>query len=66
MKFLIIFKYRYKRNVSAKKELLQADMNAKMLGGYFEIDAKYSMTLAMIFMCHLYFGAIPMFLPLMT
>lgn len=56
----------YKRTIKAKKQLLQADMNLNMLGGYFEIDAKYSMTCAMIFMCHLYFGALPMLLPLIT
>lgn len=50
----------YKRRISAKKKLLQADMNASMLGGIFEIDAKYSMTLAMVFLCHMYFGPIPL------
>lgn len=41
-------------------------MNLNMLGGIFELDAKYAMTLAMIFMCHLYFGALPVILPLIT
>lgn len=56
----------YKRKISAKKELLQADMNAKMMGGIFELDGKYALTLALIFMCHLYYGAVPLLLPLLA
>jgi hypothetical protein len=40
----------YRRAFKAKRMLLQIDMNQQMLGGIFEIDAKYSLTLAMIFM----------------
>ena len=39
----------YKRNIVAKKQLLQCDMNLQMNGGFFEIDAKYSISLAVIF-----------------
>lgn len=55
----------YNRNIKAKKQLLQVDMNSFMLGGNFEIDAKYSLTLALIFMCQLYFGPLPLLLPLL-
>lgn len=40
----------YRRTYKAKRMLLQIDMNKQMLGGIFEIDSKYSLTLAMIFM----------------
>ena len=56
----------YKRNIVAKKQLLQCDMNLQMNGGFFEIDAKYSISLAVIFMCHLYFGALPLLCPLIA
>ena len=55
----------YYRKCKAKKQLLQADMNQYMLGGMFEIDAKYSLTLALIFLCCLYFGPLPLLLPLL-
>ena len=56
----------YKRNVAAKKQVLQVDMNLKMLGGIFEIDAKYSFSMAIIFMAHLYYGPLPLLCPLLA
>ena len=53
-----------KRTIIAKRKLLQADMNEQMLGGIFEVDSKYSYTLAMIFLAMLYFGPIPLILPI--
>ena len=55
----------YKRRFSAKKQLLQADMNAAMIGGIFYIESKYSLTLAMIFLGSLYYGPLPLLLPLL-
>ncbi|CAI2374106.1 unnamed protein product [Moneuplotes crassus] len=56
----------YKRTIKAKRQILQCDMNVNMLGGVFEMDAKYGMSLALIFLAHLYFGAIPLLCPIMS
>ncbi|CAI2377567.1 unnamed protein product [Moneuplotes crassus] len=56
----------YKRNIHAKKQLLQCDMNENMLGGVFEMDAKYGMSLAIIFLANLYYGSIPLLCPIMS